>query len=249
MIVNNFVYGDANRIFINTDMGCNAGCKYCYLPSLNIVHGERRISVSKAIELVNNLGCYMPGQRGSIISIGCYSECMDQDNITDTIALIKYFVEKKNFVQLATKKKIIDSFFKEIIKYENVRKYLWIYVSLPTITNSHILELGTDSPYDRIKNFDLCRKYGIHNVLYIKPYLNGITIQDVIQYNELIREYNIPVVVGNGLSIEPTPKHAVVGEKRLYEHSEKDMEKFITKIKNNIDVYLHSTDCLKLRKD
>lgn len=249
MLVNNFVYGDTNRIFINTDLGCNAECKYCYLPLLNIVHGERRISASKAIELVNNSGYYVPGPKGSIISIGCYSECMDQDNITDTIALIKYFVGKKNFVQLATKRKITNSFFKKFIKCENVKKYLWIYVSLPTITNSHILELGTDSPYDRIENFDLCRKYSIHSVIYIKPYLKGITIQDVVRYNELIRKYNIPIVVGNVLSIKPTSQHALVGEKRLYEHSEKDMENFITQIENNIGVYLHSTDCLNLRRD
>lgn len=245
MKVNNFVYGDTNRIFVNTDMGCNADCKYCYLSSLEIVHGERKISASKAIELVQNLEYYVPGEKGSIISIGCYSECMDKTNIADTIALVKHFVEKGNFVQLATKKRIERSFFNEIIKYNNVRKYLWIYVSMPVIKNYNLVERGTDSPQERVINFELCKEYDIHSALYIKPYLAGITNQNIVQYCELVYKYNIPVVVGEMLSIEPTSKEVLVGERRLYEHPAGDIDKFIAQLREKTKVYLHSVECVR----
>lgn len=245
MKTNNFVYGNTTRVFVNTDMGCNAYCQYCYLSSLEIVHGERKISASKAIELVHNLEYYVSGEKGSIISIGCYSECMDKANIADTIALVKHFVEKGNFVQLATKKKIDRAFFDEITKYHNVKKCLWIYVSIPVIKNYNLIEKGTDSPQDRIVNFELCKEYGIHSALYIKPYLARITNQNVAQYCELVYKYNIPVVVGEMLSIEPTSREVLVGEKRLYEHPAEDMDKFIAQLSEITKVYLHSVDCMR----
>lgn len=245
MEVNNFVYGDTKRIFVNTDMGCNANCRYCYLPSLDIVHGKRKICAHQAIELVENLGYYKPGKEGSIISIGCYSECMDKNNVADTIALVKYFVGKGNFVQLSTKKQIEKSFFEQIIKCDNIEKRLWIYISLPVITNSYFMEEGTDSPYERMRNFDICRQYNINSVLYIKPYLDGATDQDIIQYSKLVTQYNIPAVVGEMLSTRQTMQKSIVGEKRLFEYTVKGMDEFINQLEKSTKVYLHSIDCMK----
>lgn len=241
----NFVYGDAKRIFVNTDMGCNANCQYCYLSSLGIVHGERKISAHQAIELVENLKYYKSGKNGSIISIGCYSECMDEDNIADTTALVKYFISKNNFVQLSTKKKIERNFFDELIQCANIERYLWICVSLPVITDSPLIEEGTDSPYERMKNFDMCQQYGIHSVLYIKPYLEGVTNRDIRLYSELVTRYNIPAVVGEMLSTRQTPKKATVGEKRLFEYKINGMDEFVVQLEKKTKVYSHSVDCIK----
>jgi len=41
--MNSFVSGDKDRIFINTALGCNAKCKYCYLKSLDIEAYPKRI--------------------------------------------------------------------------------------------------------------------------------------------------------------------------------------------------------------
>lgn len=87
--MNEFVYGNENRIFVNTDMGCNSNCSYCYLPALNIKHGIKKISAVEAIGLVEKLEYYKKGKNGTIISIGCYSECMDQENIEDTLLIIE----------------------------------------------------------------------------------------------------------------------------------------------------------------
>lgn len=247
MEVNNFVYGDAKRIFVNTDMGCNANCQYCYLPSLGIVHGKRKISAYQAIELVENLKYYKSGKEGTIISIGCYSECMDKDNIADTITLVKYFVSNGNFVQLSTKKQIERSFFEEIIQCTNIKRRLWIYVSLPVITNSCFIEEGTDAPEERIRNFDICQQYNINSVLYIKPYLDGVTNKDIVQYSKLVAQYNIPAVVGEMLSTRQNMQRTIVGEKRLFEYRVQGMDEFINQLEKSTKVYLHSIDCMKYK--
>jgi len=245
MEINNFVYGDVGRIFVNTDMGCKANCQYCYLPALDIVHGERKISACQAIEIVENLEYYIAGKKGSIISIGCYSECMDENNIIDTIELVKHFIKRDNFVQLATKKKIEKIFFDEIIQCANVERRLWIYVSLPVITNYHFIEIGTDSPYERIKNFDACKRYKINSALYIKPYLEGITNQDITQYSKLVSRYDIPAVVGEMLTTRGITNVALVGEKRLFESKTEGMDEFIHQLQKETRVFAHSIDCIK----
>lgn len=240
---NNFVYGNSERIFINTDMGCEAKCQYCYLPHLGIKHNEKRITAYQAIELVEKLKYYKPGEKGNIISIGCYSECMDEQNVKDSITLVKYFLNKGNFVQLATKKKIKDIFFEEVIKCKDYEKHLWIYISLPVITESHRIEKGTDSPYERMNNFEKCKKYNINSVLYIKPFLAGLTNQDINIYRKIISGYDIPVVVGQRLSTQSNMNETLVGEKRLYEYKAYGMDEFIIQLEN-AKTYLHSVDCI-----
>ena len=52
--------------------------------------------------------------RDTLITLGCFSECWDDNNKPETIKLIKYFLQKGNQIQLATKKEITVD--KEVIK-------------------------------------------------------------------------------------------------------------------------------------
>jgi len=243
--MNEFVYGDSERIFVNTSIGCSAKCVYCYLPDLDIKKIIKRMDVNEVIKRVEGAPYYRRGSGGSLISIGCYSECMDSKNIEDTFKVVNYFLQQDNYVQLATKKEIDDTFFKSIILNGKAKEKLWIYVSIPTITDSAELEPGTDVPEKRIKNFELCKKYGIHNALYIKPYLSGVTDKDVNRYIELIKEYDFPVVVGGTLSVNNSGIEVSVGEKRLYEYELERATQFINQLKSVTKVYFHSTECIR----
>lgn len=243
--MNEFVYGNEDRIFVNTDMGCNLNCSYCYLPALNIKHGIKKISAVEAIGLVEKSEYYKKGKNGTIISIGCYSECMDQENIEDTLLIIEYFLKQGNYVQLATKKQIDDDFFKRISEYKKEKSQLWIYVSLPIITESSKIEKGTDIPDKRLKNFILCKQFGINCALYIKPYIDGVTDKDIDKYIDIIKRFNIPVVVGEMLSVEKKGEKALVGEKRLYGYKMAGINSFVQQLKKVTEVYWHSTECIR----
>ena len=73
-----FVYGAQERIFLNTALGCSARCQYCYLPELDIGNRPEYISAEETLEMLRNLSYFVPGPLGTILSIGCYSECWDK---------------------------------------------------------------------------------------------------------------------------------------------------------------------------
>lgn len=238
-----YVYGTKERIFVNTVIGCHSSCHYCYLPSIYKVQGYMRISADDAINRVNEMKEYSPGKKNTIISLGCYSECMFSENVKDTMEVIHYFCKKNNYIQLATKQKISENVCKSLVNSRCFKSQINVYISMPTYSKIQLLEPETASLEERINNIFLCKKYGINVILYIKPFLENITYQDEEYYIDIARKYNIPIVVGGYLSVEQSENMADVGEQLLYGKGKtEEMELFIKKINAYTDVYEHSTD-------
>ena len=72
---------------MNTSIGCNAGCSYCYLPRLGISGSDVRIAAENLLEALQKVTYLKEGRKGSILSLGCYSECLDNQNISETFRL------------------------------------------------------------------------------------------------------------------------------------------------------------------
>ena len=192
---------DLDRLFINTSLGCAANCSYCYLPILNYSKGKKIDTYITADDLIKQIelyNCYKPGKNGTLISFGCYSECWDEVNKSQTKKLINYFLLKGNQVQFSTKR-FVD--YKDLIDIsKNIQYYgqLTIFVSSATINGWDKFEKGTTHPEERFKSFQVIKKLNIPVILYIKPVLYNITINDVDDYIEVIKKYNIKdVVVGS----------------------------------------------------
>ena len=62
MIVEEFVYGSSKRLFVNTALGCNANCVYCYMPKLGYSQKAKMISGKEAAQLVKSAPCFIPGK-------------------------------------------------------------------------------------------------------------------------------------------------------------------------------------------
>ena len=192
---------DLDRLFINTSLGCAANCSYCYLPILNYSKGKKIDTYVTADDLIKQIelyNCYRPGKNGTLISFGCYSECWDEVNKSQTKKIINYFLLKGNQVQFSTKR-FVD--YKDLIDIsKNIQYYgqLTIFVSSATINCWNKFEKGTTHPEERFKSFRVIKKLNIPVILYIKPVLYNITINDVDDYIEVIKKYNIKdVVVGS----------------------------------------------------
>lgn len=202
-----------------------------------------RISAEEAINRVVRMREYFPGKENTIISLGCYSECMFHDNVKDTMEIIRYFSRKNNYIQLATKQNLSEAICQLIVDSRMFKEQINIYVSMPTYTKIPFWEPGTASLEERVHNIYLCKKYGINVVIYIKPYLENITMKDTEYYIDLVKEYNVPVVVGEYLSTEVSQISSEVGGGLLYEkNTTKEMERFIEKLSSYTTVYRHSTD-------
>src|SRR5690242_8819382 len=97
-----YISGERDRIFINTSLGCLASCSYCYLPVLGYINGREPdvyISADKIIEEVICRSDFVKGKHGSIISIGCFSECWSEKNKENIKNIIRYFISQGNPVQ------------------------------------------------------------------------------------------------------------------------------------------------------
>lgn len=244
----NFVYGSSERIFLNTTIGCNAKCKYCYLPSLQKDASNTcyKMSADKVYKRLNSLSYFVTGPNGTILSLGCYSECMDKENIQQTQALLRKIIPLGNKIQLATKQKISEKIVQEISKLRKYRSQVTIYVSMPTASSIENIEPGTASYEMRIFNFELCKRYDIPVVLYIKPFLKGITDRDLDKYVGIVQKYQVPIVVGSYLSVDlKKSTQSDVGEGLLYEQGEeREINAFIEQLEKYTRVYRHSVMCM-----
>ena len=87
---------------------------------------------------------FVQGREGTIISIGCYSECWDVGNKQEAFKVISEIVRLGNYVQLATKRGIL---WEELTKLDSLalfKNQIGIYLSIPTLTGSRQMEKGTD---------------------------------------------------------------------------------------------------------
>ena len=237
------IYGTSERIFVNTAIGCNACCKYCYMPKLGHKKKEKTISGEMAVQQVLNMTCFSPGKNGTVLSLGCYSECLDLQNMKETETVVQGLLPLGNRIQLATKQIVTEHFLEIIKRYQMYDEQMHIYISMPTISLIEQLESGTALANQRITNIENCIRHNIPVVLYIKPFLENITESDLEKYIKIVRKYRISAVVGGYLYTEPNGKLADVGNGRLYEGNlEFGRIKFINELRKHTQVYEHSTE-------
>ena len=244
-----FVYGNAERVFVNNAIGCNSQCTYCYLPYL-IKEQEDiwKYSYIDALEQLRTMQDFKLGKQGTIISLGCYSECWSEENREETKLLICKLANSENPIQIATKKLINFEDIEEIDKCLHYKEQLTIYISIPTISESETMEKDTDLVIKRIENFALDSKLKNCNfVLYIKPVLQDITIKDIEKYAEIMRKYKVPCVVGDNLVYSTDGKWTknMVGEGYLKEDKVEDVDKIMEQLSKVGQVFRHSTDVIK----
>ena len=176
MIDTGYLYSkDNKRIFVNTCLGCTGKCSYCYLGKVGYDNSSIVGEVRKAEGLIKEIE--QTGiSKDTLITLGCFSECWDDNNKPETIKLIKYFLQKGNQVQLSTKKEIS---IEEVKVFESLIQYLGqlvVFVSSATISKWDTIERGTDSPSKRFKTFKISKELNIPTALYMKPVL----IRDVV---------------------------------------------------------------------
>lgn len=195
-----FVEGNKKRIFINTALGCDSKCKFCYLPSQSFPIGNRpklSISFDQAIKELINHPQFIIGKFGTILSIGCYSECWSRHNKSTTIELIKSLMTLGNPIQLATKRIISKEELIQLNRDVIWKGQLTVFISSTTISEYKIWEKSTSDPYKRFNIFKESRHTRIPVCLYLKPILPNITIKDIEIYAKYIKTHKIQTIVGS----------------------------------------------------
>ncbi len=233
-----------NRVFINNIIGCVSECQYCYLKEIGI----RQVDVYSAEEVIAEFErLYDVSPQKTIISFGCYSECMLDENLPEIEKLIKYFAGKGYYIQISTKRKIDRNWLKKIEESLVQKAQLNIFISLPVLERAGEIEPKTDCVEDRISNFKYCSENGkIEFYMYIKPFLEGITSEDVEKFVSLQNEYKMKTIVGNKFRFDSKAGENVwVGKNEMHEMNSCQKEEFVKRLEQTGKVYYHSTDPIK----
>lgn len=252
MIDNGYLFSNDNkRLFINTSLGCSGECSYCYLPKLgygNKDNNYKTISANKVIEMIEKSNLNLT--KDTLITLGCFSECLDNHNKKETLKIIEYFLKKGNQIQLSTKKKINDKNFSSLIPYIKYHGQLIIFVSFTTISNHNIFEKNTELIKKRFENFEIAKKLNIPVILYMKPILPNITIKDLNLFKKYINYYKIKdVVVGSIFTNNKTNETVHFSNKNeLFYNSNKDEDVIINELSKVCNVYRRSTDVMRYYK-
>lgn len=252
MIDNGYIFAkDNKRIFLNNSLGCTGMCSYCYLPKFGYNNGEIKSKILSAMELIKLLdNSTIKINKDTIITLGCYSECWDDYNKNETIKLIKYFLKKGNQVQLSTKRKIKKQELKEIVPLIQYYGQLIIFISTATISEHNIYEKNTTPIAERFKSFELLSDLNIPIVLYIKPVLEDVTINDLELYKEYILKYGIKdVVVGSIFTSKKSNESISFSmNNELFYTKNKDEDIIALELKKVANVYRRSTEVMKKYK-
>lgn len=249
-IENLLVSGDRERIFINTAIGCDAKCKYCYLPNIGINEVTKNIDKNIILNEVDKREAeanFVEGPQGTIVSFGCFTECWNKDVKKLTIDMLLYFMDKGNYIQIATKEYIpkddID-LLQRNLKYPN---QVTINVSVPVYENAMWMEPYAEKVKRRIQNFEYNKRYGMDTILYIKPVIENITIRDLEMYIRLINKHQLKVVVGNFLSVQEdmNTKYQMIGNRKMWSKASGQQKEIIEQLSKITMVYENSTEVIE----
>ncbi len=247
MIDNGYLFAkDEKRLFINTSLGCKSKCQFCYLTKMGI-KGMKKKTSDEVLELLKKSD--YKWNEDTLITMGCFSECFDEENKDETIKIAKYFLERGNQVQIATKRYVSYDYIEKLLPLIKYYGQFILFVSTSTISQYDNYEKGTEKLEKRFKNFDLI-KNNIPVVLYIKPVIENVTIKDVDLYKKLIEEKKISDVVIGSIFTEEENIESVhfSNDSKLFYNECKDEEEIIKSLSKVARVFRRSSEVLKYYK-
>ena len=134
----------------------------------------------------------------------------------------------------------------EILPLINYFGQLVIFVSSATISKHDTIKKNTTPISNRFQNFSLFNSLDIPVVLYMKPVLKGITINDLELYKKYIEKYNIKdVVIGSIFTnyiYEETVHFSNKNELFYTKNSDEDM--IISELSKITNVYKRSSEVM-----
>lgn len=248
MLDTGYLYAkNSERIFINTCLGCKGACSYCYLPNLGYNNKSNDLLVKEAFQIIKDIEeSKIDIDEKTLITLGCFSECWDEKNRPQTIELIRYFLQKGNQIQLSTKKQVT---VEDVKQFQDLIKYmgqLVIFVSSASISQWEQIEKNTEKPSKRFKTFKISKELNIPTVLYIKPVLQGITINDIELYQQVIRKYGIKNVVVGSIFKEKKSEETVhfSNKNKLFYNTVSDELEIKRRLMEMCNIYSRSSEVM-----
>lgn len=247
MVDTGYLYSKNNkRLFINLSLGCASSCSYCYLDKLGFSNGQYNLDAKTSDEIKSMInGLNVEVNENTLISFGCYSECFSDATKYEVVKLIEHFIHSGNVVQVSTKKSIDFSMLESALSSVKHYGQFVIFTSCSTISRHDEYEGDTDEVNMRFKNFEHISEVPV--VLYIKPVIEGVTIEDIDEYVKYIKMYGIKdVVVGSIFDSKGFGEKIPMSSENIYYHPCSDEDIIIDALSKYARVSKRSTKVLEL---
>lgn len=240
-----FLTGKRDRLFLNSALGCNSACSYCYLPDLQLQTGvqpELHITADALLERLMRDPRFNAGRDGTILSVGCFSECWDAVNRPTTLELLSRLLRFQNPIQFATKRRVRATDLETFAPAIRWKGQVTIFISCATLDRK--LELRTAPPQERFKSFGAAHEWGIPAYLYLKPVLPGVTINDLPGFLDVVRTWGVDAVVGDRFSSDGEGTVAPIGDGLLRYEVDPEVNQISTALSEVCTVYKHSVEAI-----
>ena len=167
------------RFFVDIAAGgCPCGCRYCYVP----VERERPLGESSLSAVADTLAAhpdFMPGPRGSLITLGVHCDCFRTQQLTAAlIYMVGRLAPHGNPIQVATKQSVSERAAAELSQQLLHVRQLVVFISCVSMSSAALYEPRCTDPEVRLRSLLALRHARIPSCLYIKPFLPGVTDAD-----------------------------------------------------------------------
>lgn len=234
-----------NRVFIDIASGCGNNCSYCYISNKNqkqIVFNQEQLDLLGENILKNEN--FLSGSKGTLLSFSPHTEPFKNNvSIKAMIYILKKFLPLGNRVQIATKEVITEEFIDFVKKNVVDVNQVSVFISISKVLGYRDAEPFAASINSRFENIEICKRNGIKNCLYVKPFLISKS-EEMKKLAECIDFYDpdaICIGVYYNENVEKRGKSHPT-EKRLYSYGISfDMIKFMDFYNYNKPIFLTSS--------
>lgn len=237
-------FDNKRRFLVSPRIGCLAECSYCYLHDLGLGDGVvRNASADELIQGIVGHNGFVDGPSGTIVSFGCFTECLIGSSLKTTIEVARFLLSRGNRVSIASKMRtgVLSCLLRRCIQY---RGQLSVFVSCPTVSKWRDYEKRVASPEARMRAIPRLLESGFDCFLYVKPYLGIDTCNDSRIYLDIIEKLKIPVVVGKRFSSCGEGSASPVAPALLSDVEDISYAAFVASLEASGTVFRRSLDAL-----
>ena len=183
------------RFFISPILGCSAGCSYCYLEIKDYTYPRKNeVSLDECKSFAYENPQFVWGKDGTIISVGAWGDIFPlnkDDLIQYSISFIKELLSWGNPVQIMSKNHLAEEYVKEIVYSVQYPRQLLYSTTITTINTWKEIEPKSSDPVERLQTCQAFHVNGIPTNVLLKPFILGLTGQEIEAIAKLLLEYQI----------------------------------------------------------
>lgn len=248
---NKHLFFNDGRLFINSALGCSSNCSYCYLDDIGLAKGRiiRKVDTDSIIQTLEATKNILWNPIETVISFGCYSDPWSHSSRDSTIKIIQYLDKLNCSISLSTKQFVKSSHIEKLSSIKNKNNLVFL-ISLPIIVDMKFHEKGTCSVQERILSISNLKALGFTVALYVKPFLQGITIKGISTIQSAMIDFHIPIILGRHFKADGEGRKSVVSNTILFNETECNEYRFMyEKLSKVGSICEHSYEVFNLIKE